>query len=192
MTSSQLSGNCVSSVSCFADQNLNCLDRLWPWWQLQRVCLQALAALFLMNNAHYQLKAVQSNSYLKLISKEWQDDCEAKVRVFMAFHMTNLITSCLTQVFLPCCPRISANLQLCQQTLTPDNIKPIVCYFTASLCKSDMFAGFRCSLLSLSLYSISRYVKVRRLFLCSLRNMAQSISISLGTRSWTSCRKIIE
>ena len=45
----------------------------------REVCLQALAALFLMNNAHYQLKAVQGNTYLKLISKEWQDDCEAKV-----------------------------------------------------------------------------------------------------------------
>lgn len=45
----------------------------------QILLLQALAALFLMNNAHYQLKAVQSNNMMNLISREWQDDCEAKV-----------------------------------------------------------------------------------------------------------------
>ena len=40
---------------------------------------QALAALFLMNNAHYQLKSVQASSSLNMVSHEWQDDCEAKV-----------------------------------------------------------------------------------------------------------------
>ena len=41
---------------------------------------QALSALFLMNNAHYQLKSVQASSSLNIVSHEWQDDCEAKVQ----------------------------------------------------------------------------------------------------------------
>lgn len=42
--------------------------------------MQALAALFLMNNAHHQLKSVQAFGHDLTVSQDWQDRCEAKVR----------------------------------------------------------------------------------------------------------------
>lgn len=42
--------------------------------------MQALGALFLMNNAHYQLKSVQTSSSLNDVSQDWQDECGNKVR----------------------------------------------------------------------------------------------------------------
>jgi len=46
---------------------------------------QALSALFLMNNTHYLLKAVQLSRQFSFISKEWRGDCKAK-----ASHGTSL------------------------------------------------------------------------------------------------------
>jgi hypothetical protein len=40
--------------------------------------MQALAALFLMNNAHYQLKSITSTRLQNYVSKGFQDDCETK------------------------------------------------------------------------------------------------------------------
>lgn len=40
--------------------------------------MQALAALFLMNNAHYQLKAITGTSLQDYVSKGFEDDCETK------------------------------------------------------------------------------------------------------------------
>jgi len=52
------------------------------------VCrLQALAALFLMSNAHYQLKAITGTSLEKYVSKGFQEDCETKASHLLLYTM---------------------------------------------------------------------------------------------------------